>query len=575
MPTVEQVGKTGKNRRVLARALAIACLSGGLLATSMSAAQAADDYPWAWQGQCPIVPQEPVEEPTPEPAPPGKGPDGSPGTGTKDAEPAPEPPPPPPPVLDPVTGHLYDPRGPKPTCARRVWSIDGSIGDPWGFVLRNCTSFVAWRMQERNRMDGFGNHFGGEHWGNAANWDDVARRLGYRVDGVPAIGAVAQTDAGRVGHVAWVSAIGPGTVTVEEYNHAVPGGYGSRTVPVGDFRYLHLADVAPSPFLGSDRPVVSVPDGLGDSSRARVDDRGTLWISRPGRPMRVAGPRTTFSPLAAPALALDRSGMPWIAATTRDGRVLAGRLRDGRLRLRPVGTSAPTASPALALTRTGRPLLAAVSPSGTLTTRRLTQQGRWSRPARVGRAGSWATHVAPVLGTDGGGRTLLVAVGARGSAWVQVVERRRLVQLPGAPASVTSTPALTSAGDGATYLHQVGADGTLRVRTLRTRWSRPVALDGTWSPYASPAVGIVADRLHVAAVDTRGAVLVRAALPGERSRLTGRVGSGDPTRSPGLVTRSNAGVFVVGGRAARSRLLTRPAAAVIEPTAPTRAGFTP
>ena len=109
----------------------------------------------------------------------------------------PPPPPPPPPVLDPVTGHIYDPRGPRPTCARRVWSINGSIGDQWGFVLRNCTSFVAWRLQERNRMAGFANDFRGEHWGDAENWDDVARELGYRVDSVPAIGAVAQTDAGR------------------------------------------------------------------------------------------------------------------------------------------------------------------------------------------------------------------------------------------------------------------------------------------------------------------------------------------------------------------------------------------
>ena len=187
------------------------CLASGVLGVGAAAAHAADDYPWAWQGQCPIVPQAPIEEPKPAPAP-------APEPGQPPA-PVVEPPPPPPPVLDPVSGHLYDPRGPRPTCARNVWSINGSIGDPWGFALRNCTSFVSWRLNERNGLAGFDNHFRGEHWGNAANWDDVARRLGYRVDAVPAIGAVAQTDAGRVGHVAWVSAIGPGTVTVEEYNY--------------------------------------------------------------------------------------------------------------------------------------------------------------------------------------------------------------------------------------------------------------------------------------------------------------------------------------------------------------------
>ena len=223
-----------------------------MLGVSGQAAHASDDYPWAWQGQCPIIPQEPIAPPTPPPTPtpspsaekPGETPD-----------PVSTPPPPPPPVLDAVTGHLYDPRGLRPTCERRVWSINGSIGDAWGFVLRNCTSFVAWRLQERNRLAAFGNHFRGQHWGDARNWDDVARDLGYRVDSVPAIGAVAQSDSGRVGHVAWVSDIGPGTVTIEEYNHATPGGYGTRTVAVGEFRYLHLDDVAPSPLIGG-RPLV-------------------------------------------------------------------------------------------------------------------------------------------------------------------------------------------------------------------------------------------------------------------------------------------------------------------------------
>ncbi len=557
------------------------CVAGGLWSVALPA-QAADDYPWAWQGQCPIVPQEPIEEPSPTPTP-GSTPSPTPSpTPAKPGEtPAPvvEPPPPPPPVLDPVSGHLYDPRGPKPTCARRVWSINGSIGDSWDFVLRNCTSFVAWRLQERNRMAGFSNHFGGKHWGNAENWDDVARELGYRVDSVPAIGAVAQSDVGRVGHVAWVSAIGPGTVTVEEYNHATPGGYGSRTVPVGDFRYLHLADVAPSPLLGSDRPVVSVPDGRGESWTARVDDRGTLWVARPGRPARVVGPRGVFSSVVAPALALDRRDRPWVGATTRTGRVLAGTTRGNRFVLRDVGASATTSSPALTTSRTQRPVLAAISPVGTLVTRRFTQQGRWSAPTRIGLPGSWATHTAPVLGADGAGRTLLVAVGARGATYAQTLGHGRPVRLAGDAASRTSTPALTLADDGTTYLHQVTTAGALRVRTLVGRhWSRPRVIDGDWSPYASPAVGAIAGRLHVAAVNRVGALLVRAAVPGERSQLPARIRSqGDPTRSPGLVTRSNAGLFVVAdrGRTARPHLLNRPTWAVTGVTSPTRAGFTP
>ena len=63
----------------------------------------------------------------------------------------------------------------------------------------------------------------------------------------------------------------------------------------------------------------------------RVDGTGTLLLSRPGRPARVVGPRRGFSSLAAPALTLSGKGLPWIAATTRDGRVLAGTPRNGRL----------------------------------------------------------------------------------------------------------------------------------------------------------------------------------------------------------------------------------------------------
>ena len=541
------------------------CLASGVLGVGVAAAHAADDYPWAWQGQCPIVPQAPIEEPVPAPVPvpapePGQPP-----------APAVEPPPPPPPVLDPVSGHLYDPRGPRPTCARNVWSINGSIGDSWGFVLRNCTSFVSWRLHERNGMAGFDNHFRGEHWGNAANWDDVARRLGYRVDSVPAIGAVAQTDAGRVGHVAWVSDIGPGTVTIEEYNYGSAGGYGTRTVPVGDFRYLHLADVAPSPLVGSDRPVVSVPDGLGGSWTARVDDRGTLLLTAPGRPTREVGRRGAFTPVVAPALSLDDHGRPWVAATSRDGRVMVGTTRRGRLALRAVGTSAPTASPALAQSRTRRPVLATVSAEGTLVTRRLTRAGRWTHPDRVGRPASWSTHSAPVLGNDATGSTWLVAVGSRGATYAQSLERGRLLRLRGPAASLTSTPALTTAADGTTRLHQVSAAGRLGVRTLDgRRWSRPTALAGEWSPYASPAVGEVAGGLHVAATDRTGAVVVTSTVPGRPAR---RVGAGrDLTRSPGLVTRRGAELVVA---RTGSRLLARPAAARVEDLRPARPGFRP
>lgn len=115
-----------------------------------------------------------------------------------------------------------------------------SIIDPWRFYNRECTSFVAWRMNSANGV-AFNNFMDGGRFGDAGNWDDNARALGFTVDAVPARGAIAESDA--EGHVAWVAAVGTGTVTVEEYNYAAPGVYGYRTVPTSHFVYIHIKDL--------------------------------------------------------------------------------------------------------------------------------------------------------------------------------------------------------------------------------------------------------------------------------------------------------------------------------------------
>lgn len=46
-------------------------------------------------------------------------------------------------------------------------------------------------------------------WGNADTWDNYAIRDGYLVDRTPAIGAVMQSDAGGLGHVAYVTDVNP------------------------------------------------------------------------------------------------------------------------------------------------------------------------------------------------------------------------------------------------------------------------------------------------------------------------------------------------------------------------------
>ncbi|MFY0408185.1 CHAP domain-containing protein [Solicola sp. PLA-1-18] len=121
-----------------------------------------------------------------------------------------------------------------------------SVVDPWRFYNRECTSFVAWRMNQVNQV-AFTNFMTGPNgtagrWSNAGTWGTNARKIGYRVDKVPAVGSIAWY-SGR--HVAWVSRVNAdGTVLLEEYNWSNPGGYGSRTATVSAISgFIHVKDL--------------------------------------------------------------------------------------------------------------------------------------------------------------------------------------------------------------------------------------------------------------------------------------------------------------------------------------------
>lgn len=115
-----------------------------------------------------------------------------------------------------------------------------AVFNPWGFYNRECTSFVAWRLNHQNGY-AFSNGMRGGHFGDASNWAANARSLGYAVNSTPAVGAVATRASGD--HVAWVAAVGPGTVTVEQYNRHLDEVYTSETVPTSLFVYIHVHDI--------------------------------------------------------------------------------------------------------------------------------------------------------------------------------------------------------------------------------------------------------------------------------------------------------------------------------------------
>ncbi|WP_331525978.1 CHAP domain-containing protein [Nocardioides sp.] len=124
-----------------------------------------------------------------------------------------------------------------------------SLVDPWQFYNRECTSFVAWRLNSENQV-AFNDYWQGQHWGDASNWRKAAVALDIPVDNNPTRGAVAWWAAGSAGssrgHVAWVQKVGDGAITIEEYNYLRRGGYDTRTIssssslwPSG---FLHIRD---------------------------------------------------------------------------------------------------------------------------------------------------------------------------------------------------------------------------------------------------------------------------------------------------------------------------------------------
>lgn len=95
---------------------------------------------------------------------------------------------------------------------------------PYGYPYRNCTDFVAWKLTmlgvPPRRFWGLG---------NADTWGTHARAHGVRNNSTPAVGAVAVTTAGPYGHVAFVTRVFDGRITVVQYDRGQDGAYSTQT----------------------------------------------------------------------------------------------------------------------------------------------------------------------------------------------------------------------------------------------------------------------------------------------------------------------------------------------------------
>ena len=77
-----------------------------------------------------------------------------------------------------------------------AWRNNPGEWDSWGYATAYCTSFVANRLYQVNKLDT------PRGLGHARQWGGNARSMGYRVDNIPTRGSVAYLDDGLYGHVA-------------------------------------------------------------------------------------------------------------------------------------------------------------------------------------------------------------------------------------------------------------------------------------------------------------------------------------------------------------------------------------
>lgn len=140
--------------------------------------------------------------------------------------------------------------GPGTDASSYIWTdANGNMYSPYRYVYRNCTDYVAWKLDTVNGW----RHNGSI--GNAANWGVWAKQNHIVVDSHPAVGAVAWYDANHddsYGHVAYVDSVETNTdgivtgVQVSEYNNpAGSGAYHSGAIaPNSPTGYIHFADTA-------------------------------------------------------------------------------------------------------------------------------------------------------------------------------------------------------------------------------------------------------------------------------------------------------------------------------------------
>jgi surface antigen len=141
----------------------------------------------------------------------------------------------------PGAAHLYYgyPYADPPACT------DGGscVLDKWDFYQGQCTSWVAYRLNQLNGIPFTDSYKGDGTWGDATNWGPHARALGIAVNGTPAVGSVAWYSSGHVAYVEQVNS--PISIVISEMNYDFDNGFWVHTITTSSdwpTSFIHIAD---------------------------------------------------------------------------------------------------------------------------------------------------------------------------------------------------------------------------------------------------------------------------------------------------------------------------------------------
>jgi surface antigen len=99
-------------------------------------------------------------------------------------------------------------------------SAQDSMVDPWGLYNRECVSYVAWKVYQKNGYMPYG-------FGNAIMWPGNARGAGIGTGSTPRAGAAGVMSVGAYGHIVWVESVNSdGTINISQYNELLASGWG-------------------------------------------------------------------------------------------------------------------------------------------------------------------------------------------------------------------------------------------------------------------------------------------------------------------------------------------------------------